>query len=215
MSLQAQLDQTVEAVRSAVPSDIFGKIGQSISDLKQTGQDARAAGVGAKPELPTLKGLDGSPIDLKALAAKGPLVLTFYRGGWCPYCNVALKAYAGLHSDFAALGASVVAITPELAEKAEATSSTAELPFPIAIDAGNDFARKLGLVFSLPTDLQPLFRQIGIDLQAWNGDESHELPIPATYLIDTTGLIRWAFVEADFTKRADPVEVLAALRRLA
>jgi peroxiredoxin len=146
--------------------------------------------------------------------SKGPLVLTFYRGGWCPYCNVALKAFADLHAEFAALGASVVAITPELPEKAEATSGKTEIPFPIAIDAGNAFARSLGLVFSLPVDLRPLFRQIGIDLEQWNGDDTHELPIPATYLIDRAGVIRWAFVEADFTKRADPTDVLAALRTI-
>jgi peroxiredoxin len=69
-------------------------------------------------------------------------------------------------------------------------------------------------VFSLPVDLRPSYRQIGIDLEKWNGDDTHELPIPATYLIDRAGVIRWAFVEADFTKRADPTDVLAALRTI-
>jgi peroxiredoxin len=159
LSLQHLLDETAKSVRSALPADIFGAIGRSISDLKQTGQDRRAAGVGTSPDLPTLPGLDGVPIDLKALVSKGPLVLTFYRGGWCPYCNVALRAFAERYPEFVAAGASVVAITPERQEKAEATSGKTEVPFPIAIDASNAFARKLGLAFSLPNDLRPLYRR--------------------------------------------------------
>ena len=215
MSLKEKLSQTVEVVKAAVPPAIFGAIGQSIADLKHTGQDAHAAGVGAKPNLPVLPGLKGAPVDLHALLAKGPLVLTFYRGGWRPYCNVALQAFAARARDFSAQGAHFVAITPELPENAEATSDKAAFPFPVAIDAGNVFARELGLVFSLPTDLRPLYRQIGIDLAQWNGDEAHELPIPATYVLDRDGVIRWAFVEADFTQRAEPDDVLSALRALA
>ena len=215
MSLAQQLQQTVDAVRSALPADIFGKISQAITDHKQTGQDARAVNVGARPNLPTLTGLDGAPIDLKALAAKGPLVLLFYRGGWCPYCNVELKAFSDRYKELTALGASVVAITPELPEKAEVTSGKSEIAFPIAVDSSNGFARELGLVFSLPVDLRPQFRQIGIDLEQWNGNETHELPIPATYVIDRTGVIRWAFVDADFTKRADPVDVLSVVKSIA
>jgi peroxiredoxin len=175
----------------------------------------RSVGVGAKPSLATLKAPNGEAIDLASLAKAGPLVLIFYRGGWCPYCNVTLKAYADSFADFQGAGATIVAITPELPEKADTTAASTVLPFPIAIDTGNAFARSLGLVFALPPSLRPLYRQIGIDLIDWNGDDTHELPVPATYVIDREGTVRWAFVEADFTQRANPQDVLAAARGLA
>jgi len=214
MPLSDTLTATVEKIRSAVPAPIFAEIGRSIADLKATGIDTQAVNVGAKPALPTLATPNDGSIDLAAIAKTGTLVLIFYRGGWCPYCNVTLKAYADQYAGFQAAGANVVAITPELPEKADTTAASAVLPFSIVIDRGNDFARSLGLVFALPPSLRPLYRQIGIDLVDWNGNESHELPVPATYVIDREGTVRWAFVEADFTQRADPDDVLAAARRL-
>jgi peroxiredoxin len=212
MSLAESLSQTVDAVRDAVPPDIFAQIGASIDDLQASGQTGRAAQVGAAVALPVLATSYGAPLDLAEIAAGGPIVLTFYRGGWCPYCNVTLRAFAQALPQIEAAGGKLVAITPELPAKAEETAARAEAGFAVAVDRGNDFARALGLVFALPDTLQPLYRRIGIDLRIENGDDSHELPIPATYVLDRNGIIVWAFVNADFTKRAEPADVVAALQ---
>ncbi len=212
MTLAQELSSTVEAVKGAVPAPIFEAIGQSIADLHASGLAANAANTGTTIGLPTLPLADGGQIDLKSLAQDKKLVLIFYRGGWCPYCNVALRAYTRRLDEFAAAGATIVAITPELADNARDTTAKNELGFPVALDRGNAYARSLGLVFALPENLRPLYRDIGIDLEAHNGEGSHELPLAATYVVASDGNIRWAFVEADFTTRAEPDDVLRALR---
>lgn len=214
MSLSADLKSTVEAVRSAVPAPIFAAIGASISDLAASGIADRAAKAGSTVPLNVLPDLDRNAVDLKRLARKGPLVLLFYRGGWCPYCNVTLRAFQKVLPQITQAGASIVAITPEVASSAQETADRNGIGFPVLIDKGNAYARSLGLVFALPESLRPQYRQIGIDLPDWNGDDSHELPLAATYIVDATGTVRWSFVEADFTTRAEPADVLAALARL-
>lgn len=214
MALAEDLTRTVDAVKAAVPADIFAAIGQSIADLQASGLADRAAGVGREIEPPALKDLGGNTIDLAAATAGHPYVLMFYRGGWCPYCNVTLQAYVRAYPEIEAHGAKLVAVTPELPGKAVETAQKNGVPFTVAIDEGNAFARSLGLVFDLPLSLRPQYRAIGIDLPEWNGDESHELPIAATYVVDAGGIIRWAFVDANFTSRAEPAEVLAAVREV-
>ncbi|MFP5077043.1 peroxiredoxin-like family protein [Rhizobium sp. YIM 134829] len=214
MVLAEELTKTVDVVRSALPAPIFEAIARSIGDLQASGISGRAAKVGDRIELSNFEALDGSPLSLEDTIGKRPAVLLFYRGGWCPYCNVPLRAYAAALPEIEALGAGLVAITPELPDHALRTAEAAGVGFPIAIDKGNAFARTLGLVFTLPEDLRPLYREIGIDLASQNGDQSHELPIPALYVLDETRTVRWAFVEADFTQRADPRDVVAALRAL-
>ncbi len=105
-------------------------------------------------------------------------------------------------------------MTPEHPERAAETARDGGLTFPVAVDRGNLFAKALGLAFALPEDLRPLYRDIGIDLPARNGDASHELPIPATYVLDASGRIAFAHVDADFTTRADPDAAVAAVERL-
>ncbi|MDX7953887.1 peroxiredoxin-like family protein [Lichenihabitans sp. Uapishka_5] len=216
MSLSDDLARTVDTVRSAVPEHVFEAIGRSITDLQATGIADRAVGVDERIAFPVLEHLDGAPFPLADRLAGRPAILVFYRGGWCPYCNVALRAYAAALPEIEAAGATIVAVTPERAEHAVETAQITDggLGFPIAVDKGNAFARALGLVFAVPESLRPLYREIGIDLAAWNGDETHELPVPATYVVDQGGVVRWAFVEADFTRRADPRDAIAALKRL-
>jgi peroxiredoxin len=214
MSLAEDLSATVQSVQKAVPAHIFSAIGRSIGKLHDSGLAQSAANAGARPKLPTLPTVGGGSVDLKAASAAGPLVLIFYRGGWCPYCNVALRAFALRANDFEEAGATIVAITPEVVDRATKTTETHSIGFPVAVDRDNAYARSLGLVFALPEALRPLYREIGIDLPDWNGDETHELPVPATYVVDREGTIRWAFVEADFTQRAEPDDVLAAVQAI-
>ncbi|MCM2475023.1 AhpC/TSA family protein [Rhizobium sp. CG5] len=214
MSLAVELKKTADSLKAALPADIFAAIGQSIADLKATGITKRAASVGSIIPLPVIKDFDGNEVDLGTLAADGPLVISFYRGGWCPYCNVELRALSHALGDIEAAGATVVAITPESSGNARETAGKNTLGFPVLIDEGNRYARELGIVFSLPEKLRPLYREIGIDLVDWNGDESYELPLAATYIVDSNGTVVWAFVDADFTLRTEPANIAAALRRV-
>ncbi|MFB2552400.1 peroxiredoxin-like family protein [Ensifer soli] len=211
MALSAVLQQTVETLRNALPAPIFDAIGQSIADLKQSGIEDRAPKVGERISLPVLTGADGGRIDLAGLAADGPLVISFYRGGWCPYCSIELRGLSAIADDLKQRGAALVAISPETPDNALATAGKNALGFPVAVDANNEFARSLGIVFALPEGLRPLYRQIGIDLPVWNGDESHELPLPATLIVDRDGVVRFIDADADFTRRTEPEDILSAL----
>ncbi len=214
MSLSSTLDGTKAAVREALPPEIYDAIARSIADLRETGLAERARGVDDRVALPVLDGIDGRPIDLAKAAAGRPAVLLFYRGGWCPYCNTTLRAYAEALSRIEAAGGVLLAVTPEIADRASETARDNGVAFPVAVDAGNRFAASLGLVSALPEALRPLYREIGIDLPARNGDTSHALPIPATYVLDASGRIVFAHVDADFTRRADPAAAVAAVERL-
>lgn len=214
MSLSLELKNTAENVKNAIPPDIFTAIGQSVADLHSSGLSDRAAGVGSKISLPTLSDYDGIDVNLGELAKDELLVLSFYRGGWCPYCNVELRALSKAIGDIEAAGGTLVAISPQTKAHAHETAGENTVGFPVLVDAGNLYARELGIVFSLSENLRPLYREIGIDLEDWNGDENHELPLPATFIVDAGGSVLWAFVDADFTVRAEPANIIAALHRL-
>lgn len=117
-------------------------------------------------------------------------------------------------ADIRGLGAELVAVSPELPDRSQVTAEKNNLTFLILNDAGNQAARKFGLVFQLPPDLREVYQSLGIDLPAHNGDQSYELPLPATYVIDRGGTIRAVFADADYVKRMEPAEILAVLRAL-
>ncbi len=177
--------------------------------------EANALKVGdAIPEF-TLPNAKGAHIGSQELLAQGPLVISFYRGGWCPYCNLELRALQQLLPDFKQAGAQLVAISPQTPDHSLSTQEKNELTFEVLSDVGHQVARKFGLVFTMPTDLQNLYNDFGLDLPKHNGDRSFELPMPATYVVGKDGVIQYAFVPADYTQRAEPSEVLAAVKSLA
>lgn len=214
MSLASKLDSTKTVIREALPPATFAAIDQSIADLRLTGLADRAVGIGDLIALPILRTIDGLPVDLADTAAGRPVVLVFYRGGWCPYCNTTLRAYAEALPRIEAAGGTLIAVTPEQPGRAFETARSNDVRFAVVVDDGNRFAKSLGLVFALPVELRPLYREVGIDLPAYNGDDSHDLPIPATYVLAPGGRVTFAHVDPDFTRRADPDEVVAALDRL-
>jgi peroxiredoxin len=163
-----------------------------------------------------LSNIRGELVDVGLLLEHGPLVVTFYRGGWCPYCNLELRAYQRVLPDIKAAGASLVAISPE---KPDDTLSTAEknaLTFEVLSDVGQKVGRAFRLVYEFSDELKSAYRDFGLDIPDKNGAPIEwALPISATYVIDRDGLILYANTDADYRDRADPSEVLAVLRRAA
>ena len=148
------------------------------------------------------------------LLQKGPLVVTFYRGVWCPYCNMDLQAIEEAANGIRALGASLVAISPQTAPNRRKSKRENALSFPILSDHGNAVANAFGLRFRLPDDLIAVYKGFGNDLAIGNGEGSWTLPMPARYVIGTDGVIAYAEVNPDYTRRPDPSELLPVLRRL-
>lgn len=166
--------------------------------------------VGDKAPNFTLNNQNGESVALYTLLEKGPVILTWYRGGWCPYCNLALKELADKNQEVLALGATLVALSPELPDQTLSTSQKNELSFQVLSDLNNDVARQFDLVFKLTPEVADAYES-KFALSKHNGSQSAELPIPATYIIDERGIIRYAYLNPDYKKRADVEEVMAHL----
>lgn len=186
---------------------------EGIEEVRRSGILDRALTVGDKAidfELPTA---NGTNVRLSELLAVGPVVVTFYRGNWCPYCNRQLQGLQEVLNELQGAGAQLVAVSPELPEKGLATQEKNHLAFPLLSDKGNVVARQYGIVFRVSDKVMPYYRRF-FNMEEYNGDRSYELPLAATYVISGDGVIRYAFLDADYKRRADPQEALSTLRQL-
>jgi peroxiredoxin len=216
MSLQDKLDafKADFVGKKAAPPHVVAIMHKATADLIATGQADRALKAGAIAPKLELPDAHGKMVSSAGLLAKGPLVVTFYRGVWCPYCNMDLQAIEETADEIRALGASLVAISPQTAPNRRKSERENALSFPILSDHGNAVANAFGLRFRLPDDLIAVYKGFGNDLAIGNGEDSWTLPMPARYVIGTDGMIAYAEVNPDYTRRPDPSELLPVLRRL-
>ncbi|KAJ5573511.1 uncharacterized protein N7459_007938 [Penicillium hispanicum] len=142
------------------------------------------------------------------LLAQGPLLITFYRGEWCPFCNIALAGLQRYLPEFLSRGVNLVAITPELPNGTMTMTEKHELKFAVLTDLHNGYARQLGIVWKQPDTLKPVYEALGHDLSEKNGDDSFEVPLPATILVDQDGTVQNTYIEPNYFKRVEPKEVL-------
>lgn len=161
----------------------------------------------------TLTNALGDSVSLKEQLANGPVVLTWYRGGWCPYCNITLHYLQEQLPKFKMAGATLLALTPEVPDSSLSTSEKHSLEFEVLSDVGNKVAREYGIVFDLTPDVAEAYQE-SFNLEAFNGDDSHQLPLAATYIIDTNGVVRYAFIDPEYRNRAEPAELLKVLSLL-
>ncbi|WP_082050935.1 peroxiredoxin-like family protein [Neotamlana sedimentorum] len=161
----------------------------------------------------SLKNAVGQTVNLKDYLAKGPVVLVWYRGGWCPYCNINLQYLQQELPKFKAAGANLIALTPELPDQSINTSDKHNLEFEVLSDVGNEIAKAYGVVFKLTAEVAEIYNK-KFDLNTHNGDTTNELPLAATYIINTNGKIEYAFLDADYRNRAEPSEITAFLKKM-
>jgi len=211
MTLQANLKAITEGVRQQAPAEVFAAIEAANAKLEISGIAGRALKAGDRIPDFDLPDATGKVVRSADLLAAGPLVISFYRGSWCPYCSLELKTLQQNLSEFRARGATLVAISPQTPDESLTTKEKNELAFPVLSDAGSKVARKFGLVFTLDETLKPIFKAFGIDLLAHNGVDTWELPIPATYVVAKSGKIVSACVDVDYRNRAEPAEILKSL----
>jgi len=189
LSLSRQLEELTTKLNALVPAERLASIDQEIRSLKSSGisQGALKAGDTA-PEFELYDG-DGMLWRSQDLLRNGNLIVVFYRGRWCAYCNTQLAALQQIHSQIAAAGASLVAISPQTQKHSYMTRDMHKLRFPVLSDPGNETARKFGLVWRLSPELQAMYESIMTRLPGYNGDQSWELPLPATYIVQLDGKI--------------------------
>lgn len=220
MSLQDRLDAFKADFKAGkppyhAPPEIHPIMERATAELIATGQAARATKAGdlAPPFL--LKDQDGNEVSSAELLVKGPLVVTFYRGVWCPYCNLELQALNEVLPQIQAYGARVVAISPQTAVNSRKSVRTNQLGFPVLSDVHSETAAAFGLRFALPDYLIALYRQLKNDLPAFNNDPAWVLPMPARYVIGQDGTVLYSEVNPDYTHRPDPSEMFPVLQQAA
>jgi peroxiredoxin len=200
-----------ELIARYVPPDVQAIHERSVAGLEVQRLAAKAIGIGAKAPTFELPDHNGKGISSSTLLGTGRLVLCFVRGRWCPFCVGQMEAMNSIAAQIDASGSSLVAISPQTEKQAYFMHDQHKLAFPLLVDSRNEIARRFGLVYRVPEEQQAIYRRTFINLPFVNGDESWELPIPATYVVDRDGTIRFASVNADYTERPEPLEILASL----
>tara|TARA_R110000868_G_scaffold296349_4_gene556605 strand:- start:11732 stop:12397 length:666 start_codon:yes stop_codon:yes gene_type:complete len=211
-SLESQLAKKRQG--SKAPPQAKSVMQEATQKLQASGLAKKAVIRGKKAPDFNLESFKGGNFRLKDALKKGPVVVTFYRGGWCPYCNLQLKAYEARYQDFIKAGATIIAISPELPENAKATADANKVSFNLLYDKDNKVAKRFGLVFDVGEDLQKIYKSFGIDLDKSQGNDKWQLPLAATYVIAKDSTVVYSFVEADYTKRAEPQVLIDLLNRL-
>lgn len=219
MSLQDKLDAFKADFKAGkppynAPADIHPIMERATAELIATGQASRAVKAGDRAPDFSLKDQEDNEVSLAGLLKKGPLVVTFYRGVWCPYCNLELKALNEALPELQRYGANVVAISPQLQVNSRKAVRVNELRFPVLSDTHNETANAFGLRFAMPDYLVELYKKLKNDLPAINGDPGWTLPMPARYVIGTDGIVAYSEVNPDYTRRPDPSEMLPILKKL-
>ncbi len=212
-SLQDKLDERREAFTQQAPPEMRATFSQGIDQVAESGVLDSALKEGdCAPDF-TLPADNGDTVTLHEAIEAGPVVLVWYRGGWCPYCNIALQALDDALPRIQEAGGSLLAISPETLRNAKKTGEEGAFDFPILSDEDNRAARKYGIVYTLPDPVAQAFKG-SVDLEKFNGNNKNELPLAVTYVVDSDRTIRYAFIEADYKKRAEPSEIVAAVADL-
>jgi len=211
MSLKAQIDAYNVQKDAKLPADVLALMNTTSEELIAQHIRDNALQIGQKVESFSLANHNGENIELADLLKKGPVIISFYRGGWCPYCNLELKALNDYLPQFKTQSAQLIAISPQLPDETLSTAQKNDLEFDVLCDVSNKVAEQFGLLFTLDERIQALYTQFGIDFEHYYGDKSFKLPLPATYVINQEGVITYAFLSEDYTLRAEPIDVMTAL----
>jgi peroxiredoxin len=211
--LPAELNRFRELRDQTLPPEMTARMDRAARELAQAHLADRAARVGdVAPGFRVADGTGGE-VSLAGLLADGPVVLSFYRGMWCPFCSLELRALRQAVPRITALGASLVAVSGQTPDYSALTAERLDLPFTVLSDDGLAVSRSYGLVYELPDYLVEAYDQRH-PIPVFNGTEGNALPVPATYVIDRSGIIRFGFVDPNYTHRADPDAIVDVLETL-
>ncbi len=214
-TIHEQSDQVKAAAAERLPPDVLATFDRSIQNLVDQGVPPEVVTVGDTLASFTLSDATGAQVTLDQLVEAGPVVIVFYRGGWCPYCNVALRTYQReLVPELAGFGARLVAISPQSPDESLSTAEKADLEFTVLSDPGNRVARGIGIVFQQADEVLDAQRRLGLDLAQVNAEGSTQLPRPTVLIVDSDLTVRFVDVKTDYTARTEVAEILAGLTGL-
>jgi peroxiredoxin len=210
MDLALQIKELNNDLSSKLPPETLLAFEESINDLKK---DYAGPLFTAGDILPcfSLTNSNNQLINSDTLLGEGKLIITFFRGSWCPYCDLQLKAFQDAMPQIKAKNAALIAISPQTNTFSDQLAEEHALDFEILFDKNNEYAQKLGIVITLQDFVLSQYKALGIDLKSFNGSNDHSLPIPATFIIENNGRILYTFTDVDYTKRADIQEIINKL----
>ena len=214
--LLVQLAALDAHLTSQAPPDLVQLYTEGVAEMLATNAGEAAIAPGEEAPAFALTARDGTRVSLADQLKNGPVVLLFFRGGWCPFCQLQLKAMNESLPLIAKAGAVLLAVTPETPESASKSLGELSLGFPVLHDGGAQVAASYGLVFKLNAKLQDLQAALGVPLDQTNGSASQDLPVPAVLVVDPSGRVAWRHVDRDYRlKRAEPDHILKALENIA
>lgn len=214
MRLAEKIEKINQSFSRMMSKDDLESLRVEIKELAESGLSEKALKIGESIPECILPNEGNEIIDLHSIIRKQPVIISFYRGQWCPYCNLELRAFQEALPEIKKLHAQLVAISPQTPDYSLSTKQRNELEFDLLSDVGNQVSRSFGLVFRLSDRMKELYLKYRMSLPCYNGDDSWELPVPATFVVDKKGIIRARFVNADYTQRTDPAEVITVLDKL-
>ncbi|WP_405377946.1 peroxiredoxin-like family protein [Nonlabens sp. Asnod3-A02] len=187
-----------------------------IENAKEFELGKHAIKIGEKAPVFELPNAQGASVELASLLKKGPVVITFYRGSWCPYCNLQLRALQDRLGDIHELGAQLIAISPEVPDGSLTENEISKMDFTVLSDQDAQVASQYGVAWEVPEFLMEHMRvDRGLDLKKINNGNASVLPIPATFILGTDGIVKWNYVNADYRTRSEPEEIIETLKKLA
>ena len=208
------LQQQLEQINAQIPDPIGRRITAAIAEIESSGT-APGLPIGDRAPDFSLPDATGRPVSLRERLSTGPVVLVFYRGEWCPYCNTYLRALQAALPEMAARGASLIAVSPQSPDHSLSITEKAGLGFDVLSDVDQAVIRAYRVQFTVPSDLQDLHVNVfNADLRDHTADRTWQLPVPATFVIDRDGVVRAAHVSADYRTRMEPADIVGALDAL-
>ncbi|MBR8827472.1 MAG: AhpC/TSA family protein [Gomphosphaeria aponina SAG 52.96 = DSM 107014] len=214
MNLQLELYKFQREFLARLPQEQVFILQEATAELVKEFQNRRMLRIDDEAPNFTLPDSTGKLVCLSEQLKKGAVILTFYRGGWCPYCNLELRAYQKLLPKIKALGACVLAVSPQTLAASKTTVVKNALQFDVLSDVGSSVARDYGIVFEIPDPLKQVYTELGHALPDCNGTNDWLLPVPATFIIDRSQHIALAYIDVDYSKRYEPLDAIAILLSL-
>ena len=212
VTIREQSEQVKAASVEHLPAEVVEVFDRSVKQMREQGVPSGVVAVGDTLESFTLEDAAGAPVTLQELVATGPAVIVFYRGGWCPYCNLALRTYQQeLLPALAAFEARLIAISPQTPDQSLSTAERSRLDFTVLSDPGSRLARRIGVAFQQAGEVLDAQRRLGLDLASVNAEASTELPMPTVLIVDADRRVRFVDVQPDYTARTEVADILDAL----
>ncbi|MGG7468118.1 peroxiredoxin-like family protein [Chryseobacterium arthrosphaerae] len=210
-TLAKQVEQLNQELSSQLPQEVINAFGKSVDDLKTKNMEDRCIRPGEKMPEFILPNATGKMIDSNDILKKGKMMLAFYRGSWCPYCNLALKFLQDNLSRIKDKNAVLIAVSPQTPDHSLSMAEKNKLGFEVLSDQNNDFAKKLGIVFQLQDFVLPYYRNLGINLSEFNNNDENLLPVPAVFVVDQDRRVIFKYLDVNYMNRVDVEELIQAL----